>query len=222
MLRQLVSCSLLSLLFAAPALGTPSFSFAGDGVAVEGLAPGGSVVLYGLTREWTGVSTRVREHFEPVVDDDGDGVAHLALDGAVPEVSVWVTVVLETGELAVSGPDGFAPRELDFPPGAIQHGPSRRLDKLGLSGSDQHIVLVRPGGEAVAGAGAWLLRLEDGGDQDEDGELDGRMSFLLAQMTPLAGSPAPPDELAEGDVLAVLDPETLEFTVVTLTTGRGQ
>lgn len=220
MFRRVVLGSLLCCLPTALAAATPLLIFDGDVAVVEGVTPGGSVVLYGLTREWTGAATRVREVFEQVVDDDGDGIASHTLDHPVPAVSLWTAVDLATGELEVAGPEGFASRELTFPPGAIQNGPSRRLDRLELTGRSQHIVLVRPG--AAEGAGAWLLRLGDGGDQDEDGANDGRMSFLLSQMTPLAAGPAPPDELADGDVLAILDPETLDFTVVTLTTGRGR
>jgi hypothetical protein len=216
-----IASVLLFVGLASPALAAPVFSFDTEAVLVEGLSPDASVAFYALTREWTGASTRVTELAEVLTDDDGDGVVRYDLERPLPKVSVWLAVDLSTGELAVAGPEGFTPRELSFPPGAIRHGPTRRLDRLELTGRSQHLVLVRSGSDPDdSTVGAWLLRLGDGGDQDDD-ETPGRMGFLLSRMTPLGASPAPPEELVDGDVLAVLDPETLDFTVVTLTTGRG-
>ena len=220
-MHRRVRLALLAFVLLAPAVPAAAVELAFEttepgAVVVTGVTPGGSLAVYALVREWTGFSTRVRETAEVVADDDGDGTVRLELDRAVAPMSAWVAVDLASGALAVSGPPGFTPRELPFPTAALTRGPADRLDRLELTGRMVHVLLVRPGD----GPGAWLLHLGDGGAQDDDGANDGTMGFLLARMTPLGASPPPPDEVAAGDVVALVDPDTLDFSVVTLV-GQG-
>ena len=78
------------------------------------------------------------------------------------------------------------------------------------------VLLVRPG------QGAWELTVGDGGPADEDGTGDGHLQASFSRMNPLASLAAPsaPAKLAAGDLLVVVDPETLEVSVTQLGAGH--
>lgn len=193
----------------------PTFDFSEPQVTiVHAVTPGGSVALYGLLHESGGWSLRISEIADLVTDDDGDGSVRYELGREVSTVSVWLAVDLVTGDMAISAPEGFTPRELTFPPGVLRSGLGNRLNRLEMTGRTVHALMARPGADPTL-TGAWLLRLGDGGDQDDDGAYDGKMGFLLAQMTPVGASPLPPEEIVLGDVIALIDPDTLDFVVAT-------
>lgn len=223
-MRRVALCTLSSIFllgFPASADALPTFDFSEPQVTiVHAVTPGGSVALYGLLHEPTGWSLRISELADLLTDDDGDGMVRYELGRNVPVVSVWLAVDLSTGELAVSAPEGFTPRELTFPPGVLRSGLGNRLNRLEMTGRTVHALVARPGVDPAL-TGAWLLRLGDGGDQDDDGAYDGKMGFLLAQMTPVGTSPLPPEEIAGGDVIALIDPETLDFVVATFQAPEG-
>lgn len=209
---SLIGFLLLGLGVATPSWGLPRITNGPDAVEVSDLPPGGSVALYALLHEWTGWSSRISEIADVLTDDDADGTVRYELGREVPPVSVWLAVDLTTGEVAVSGSDDFTPRELTFPPGVLRRGLGNRLNRLEMTGRIVHAFVVRPSA-APETAGAWLLRLGDGGERDDDGANDGKMGFALEHMTPVAASPLPPEEIEVGDVIALVDPDTLDFVV---------
>lgn len=224
-MRRVALCtlSLVCLLgFPASADALPTFDFSEPQVTiVHTVTPGGSVALYGLLHDSMGSSRRISEMADVLTDDDADGVVRYELGRDVPPVSAWIAVDLTTGELAVSGSGSFAPRELTFPAGVLRRGLDNRLNRLEMTGRMVHAFVARPASDAAI-QGAWLLRLGDGGDQDDDGVYDGKMGFLLAQMAPVGASPLPPEEIAVGDVIALIDPETLDFVVASVQAPEGQ
>lgn len=64
--------------------------------------------------------------------------------------------------------------------------------------------------------GAWVLRVHDGGETDDDGDNDGAIRARLASFSAFGGSPPPPAKLEPGDVVLILDPERLLFSSRTL------
>ena len=72
------------------------------------------------------------------------------------------------------------------------------------------MLLVRPA------AGAWGATVVDGGALDSKPEVDGALELGLGALTPLTQAP-PPSELLAGDVLVVLDPNTLSHLAAAVT-----
>jgi hypothetical protein len=78
------------------------------------------------------------------------------------------------------------------------------------NGKYLELAVVRPG------LGAWALTLGDGGGADEDGAADGSITASLARMRSLGSSPAAPILFSARDVVAVVDPNQMQFYVETL------
>ena len=119
---------------------------------------------------------------------------------------MWAAVDLATGGFTLAAPEGFELRQVSFPGNAL--GAARRA--LSDRRRFLEILVVRPG--AGADAGAWGGRFGDGSPSDDDGVEDRGVRARLSSLEPIApdGVPAP-DHLAAGDVVIVVDPETLQF-----------
>jgi hypothetical protein len=186
----------------------PEIAFEAEAVAAFGLTPGETVVWFGVERRVDpDFSTEVVRHAE-VGTAGADGTARLALGREVAVRSLWVAVDLETGELAVAAPDGYRIAR-----------PERPATRLSVQDGDQadHFLDERPylmGLVVRPGAGAWVFAGGDGGDRDEDGQSDGRLSFALDGFDPLPGSPAPPAKARAEDLWLVIDPRRMEITVL--------
>lgn len=186
----------------------PKIAFEAKAVAASGLTPGETVVWFGVERRVDpDFSTEVVRHAE-VGTAGADGTARLALGREVAVRSVWVAMDLEKGEFAVAAPEGYRIARPEKPATrlAVQSGDQadRFLDErpylMGLA--------VRPG------EGAWVFAGGDGGDRDEDGQSDGRLSFALDGFDPLPGSPAAPAKAQAEDLWFVVDPRRMEITVL--------
>jgi hypothetical protein len=93
-------------------------------------------------------------------------------------------------------------REVGFPWKAI---PFTR-DRLVFNCERVYIAVVRPG------TGAWLLQTHDGAKTDGDGDNNGVIRARLSSFSAFGGSPPPPEKLAAGDIVLVIDPERLLFS----------
>jgi hypothetical protein len=186
----------------------PEIAFETEAVAASGLTPGETVVWFGVERRVDpDFSAEVVRHAE-VGTAGADGTARLALGRAVAVRSVWVAVDLETGGLAVAAPDGYRIARPESP-----------ATRLGVQDGDQadHFLDERPylmGLVVRPGEGAWVFAGGDGGERDEDGQSDGRLSFALDGFEPLPGSPAPPAKARAEDLWLVVDPRRMEITVL--------
>ena len=202
----------LVLLAAAPlSAAPPEISFEPGAVLARGITPKGQAVWFGVAREISRRSINVVPRHAVTSDEDGDGTVRLELGQEVPLRSVWFVVDLATGEAAVATPEGFPLVEMNLPGNAIPAA----LNRLDLERRFAYLVLVRPG------TGAWQLRIGDGGASDEDGEPDGTLRAALSSLTPVQeGGPPPPERFSPRDVLLILDPERLKFSMVRI--GAGQ
>lgn len=195
-----------ALLCCLPAGAAPAITFEASGVTVSGLTPRGRGVLFSVAREVERYATTVVRREEILADEDGDGTASLALEKEVPFKSVWIAVDLESGESVAAAPAGFPLREAELPPRAIPAA----LNRLDLERKLVHLLLVRPK------TGAWGLRVGDGGASDDDGRADGTLRARLGRFWSVGDTPPPPERLAPGDVLLVIDQETLEHIALRL------
>lgn len=211
---------------AEPAPIDPQLAFHQGTVELTGFTPGGEVVLLHLARR-SGPTVVLTHGAEVLVDEDEDGAASFELtptgsggssDSApgVPVKSLWVAVDRTTGETVWAFPRGdlFAPPTLDLPEQALSRGPQGLLHRIERTGARLQAFLVRPA------EGVWSLSLGDGGVHDQDGEGDGVISFLVDAMEPVGAAAGGPQELADGDVLVLVDPRTLAHSVVRIEQGR--
>lgn len=186
----------------------PEIAFEAEAVAASGLTPGETVVWFGVERRVDpDFSTEVVRHAE-VGTAGADGTARLALGREVAVRSVWVAVDLEKGEFAVAAPAGYRIARPETP-----------ATRLGVQDGDQadRFLDERPylmGLVVRPGDGAWVFAGGDGGDRDEDGQSDGRLSFALDGFDPLPGSPEAPTKARGEDLWFVVDPRRLEITVL--------
>jgi len=202
----------LGLLIAGAAIGqlvapAPRIAFAGKAVTANGLTPGKAVIWFGVEHrvdaEYSGDMTQ-----RYAVDTAGaDGTARLDLPQSPAPRSFWVAVDLDRGALAVAAPDGY---RLARPvkPARLGVGQGAQPDEILDDRPYLMGLMVRPG------LGAWSFAGGDGGPRDEDGESNGHLRFALDRLDPLPGSPAAPAKLAGNDLWVLIDPLTLEISVL--------
>jgi hypothetical protein len=203
-----------SPLLAAPAMllavsvasAAPVITFDAQSVAVSGITPKAQVAWFSVAREISGYAAAVVRRDLVAGDDDGDGVVFYKLDRDVPRQSVWVAVDLSNGAAAVAAPGDFPLR--DVTPAHLGRG-------QGLAGQPEWTELDRPQVELLVvrpGAGAWVLTVGDGGQNDDSPAADGLLVASLSRLrNSLAGGPPAPDAFKAGDLVFAIDPNRLEY-----------
>jgi hypothetical protein len=180
-------------------------------VAVSGVTPGRSVALFGASRGFNGFAGYYLRHVAVLADDDGDGAVRLEMELPLAQRSVFAAVDLASGAVGLAAPSGS-----DLLAGALS------LGDVGAGGGELsqprrwiYSLWVRPG--APGATGVWGAVLRDGGEADHDGAEDGAVRALLASFVAVdSDADAPPERLATGDVLVVIDPESLEISTLQL------
>jgi hypothetical protein len=204
-LTALLAAVLALFALAVPAAAQPVLGFETKAVVASGVPAGGRVAVFGVGKGHNGFTGYLVRWQEVLPDDDGDGAARLELEFALPWKSVWAAIDLGSGELSLAAPEGFALREVAFPPGAIE------ADGRALRDQRRYVQVLwaRPG--HGPDAGAWGASFGDGGASDDDGVEDGAVRAPTSAFAPLvAGVAGPPDRFAAGDVVVVVDRESLE------------
>lgn len=215
--RRIAAAMLLgstAVLAAAPVWAEPPVLSFEEQAVVVAVTPGGSVAVFGVSRGWNGFTGYYLRNDEVLFDEDGDGMVRLELELPLDRVqSVWTAVDLASGELALAAPEGSELHEVPLPPEAV--GPDG--DRLTASAQRwAYALVVRPGLEAEAGV--WGANLADGGPDDEDGLEDRSIQARLSSFVPTSAEESkPPERLAAGDVLVLVDPETLEIVATRFT-----
>ncbi len=182
-----------------------AIAFEGKAV-IASVKKGATAVWLGISLEQHGDGLRLVKRAFTLEDDDHDGVVRVELPRDVPERSFWMIVDLKSGEYGVSAPNGGALLTRKAVPADLLRSRSegaaaRLLHAYPLFTA----LLVRPG------VGAWIAHVRDGYAEDGDGQTDGKAAALLEHMIPIGSSPAPPDDLAKDDVVALVDPLTLSI-----------
>lgn len=203
LVRTGVFAILLLALFPSPgAAASLAVTLEPRAAVASGMTPKGRMIWFSVAREISRRAATVVPRILLATDDDGDGKVRLELGKDVPLQSIWFAVDLETGQAAVTAPEGFDLQEAAFPARAIPAA----LNGLDLDRRFVYAVLIRPG------AGAWVLRAGDGGASDDDGEPDGTLRARLASFKGLgAAAQAPPTRVVARDLLLVIDPNRMDF-----------
>ena len=184
----------------------PLVTFDATSVVVAGLAPGGRAALLGVGRLVGGfMPTRVR--FAEVLTADSLGEVRFDSGTEPSPLSVWAVVDLATGATALAVPEGGELHRRGMPSRALR----QQLDGLDEDRRFLEVLLTRAdSAEGTHDGAAWVRAFGDGGDGDDDHATDGNLRILTALLEPLADAPAPPDRFQPGDVLVVIDPDSLE------------
>jgi hypothetical protein len=209
---------LLSMILLFPAgllaQASPTLVFEPSAVVASGITPKGKVVWFSVAREIEDYAATVVRRDQVVEDDDGDGKVRLEVGKPVPVQSVWIAVDLASGAYAVAAPEGSRAAELPQAGRNPGRGEAGKPEWVEVDRRYLELAVVRPG------LGAWALTLGDGGESDADGTADGSLTASLARMRSLGASPAAPDRFSPRDVVAVVDPNRMEYYVETLAPAK--
>ena len=199
----MVACALLLVNATALAQNVPQITIATDRITASAVTPNADVVFFGRSVTYRGGVPLLERHAFIESDQDGDGVVTHLLE-TVPHYSVWVAVDAETGAYAVRTAAGTEPVLILLPP------ESWRENAAGTDVPRAWIdfLLVRPK------KGAWVLDVMQGGARDADGRNDTSLRLRTSAMQPLLGKEAPPPQAIRKDVLVLIEPGTLEVSVV--------
>jgi len=216
--KSAVWLALLAALTLAPWAGAQppgqplAFVFEEASVTVANAAAKGTVVLFGIGKEYESFYLTRHMWKEVLTDDDGDGAVHLAVPKGVPAQSVWIAVDLATGQSAVATPSLDGGKEL-VTPGLAGRRQGSVLQALRDERKQGYLILVKSLSAGGKEAGAWFLAAGDGNARDADGEEDGAIEVELASAEPLGPStpPAPPEGISGTDRVYLIDPDTLEY-----------
>lgn len=197
------------LLAGLAAAGPPVVAFEEQAVVVDGLSPGGELVIFGFGRGVEGF-VPFQIGFAERLTADAAGQVRFELPRELPTNSVWVAVDLAAGEARLAAPEDEEVREIEFP----GRGLPASLRRLEDARASLEVLWVRPAGESADSAtatGAWSGRVRDGSGLDGDEREDRRLSVRLDLLQPVGASPSTPEGLAPGDVLVGIDTATLEI-----------
>ncbi len=207
MMRQTRALGVLAILtgvgFPMAGLAQPTVSFEADAVLV-GLPAGGSAAVLSVTRRGIEYGVEIERGLTVVHDEDGDGVARLAVDAGVYPASTWWVVDLESGQGVVAAPEDGPVHWMAPEDGSLEAPSTPSPDLLVLNHSRLELLVVRPG------SGAWRASAVDGGLADADGVPDGTLHVALLGLANVEPEGAALASLTSGDQLFDMDPNTLE------------
>ena len=195
---------------ADPAPAPPPFAahLGAQSIDVSGATANGDVLIFGssITRE---SFTPKFAHISGVVTASISGDVTFTPPRAIATSSIWVAVDMETGAWALAIPPGSPALAIPIPPNLLKRGGNAKVEQLQLPFEFSDAALIRPG------KGAWKVVAVDNGRRDTDGRANGSVSVALESFTELRPDKKPPHELTKNDVLIVIEPQTLEYFIVT-------
>lgn len=194
-------------LILTPAFGETSFS-------VKGVTPGGKVVFFATSIEFSGspaVAGEVRRA-EIRTDDDRDGQVRLDVGTALPRRAIWGAVDLASGAAVVVPSPGYDPLRANFGNEQLKNDSNGQLKKLEWAAAAMNVLVVRPG------AGAWALYAVKHTAVDETARTNQPLRIDFDSFVAVGDSPKPPGSFKKGDVLIVIDPRRMVYT--TLEVGK--
>ena len=189
---------------AAATTTVPSIILDSDGVAVSGLTPGSSALVFSVKRVQRGYLSGHSRSDNILAPADASGNAHLKVR-SLPSVAIWCVVDLSTGSYAILAPPVAALRETHLPLNALLASGGGPLNRLHSRHEFVEVLWVRPG------IGAWGISAGDGGTHDADGAPDGHVSVAPEQMEPIGAFKAPPNHFLPTDTFILIDPDTMEI-----------
>jgi hypothetical protein len=202
--------SIAALAAAVPArAGSLLLTFGDRSVTVSGATPGGNVVLFDIAKEASGSVVPVPTKTGQAIvlhDDDHDGTVLFERERTIPLLAIWVAVDLASGQWVANGSPGFEPQTIALETLAKQDN-AGQLRKLSALVPEMDVLLVRPG------TGAWRIYAAKTSGLDENAHGERSLQIDVGQMIPLSASLPKPDALHQGDVIVLIEPQSMRFAV---------
>lgn len=202
--------SIVALAFCVPARAASlQLTFGERSVAVSSSTPGGDVALFAIAKEASNSAVPVpmkTGHAVVLHDIDHDGTVIFERERPLPLMAIWVAVDLASGRWVVSGSLGFEPPTITLEPLAKRDS-TGQLRKLSALVPEMDVLLVR------AGAGSWRIYAAKTSGLDENAHGDQQLQIDVSNMIPLSGSPSKLDSILPGDVIVLIEPVSMRFTV---------
>ncbi len=200
--------------FALPLWANPIVSFAGKHIHIEGVTPGSSVAILSVAHEPVYYMTRVVCRSVMVDDADRDGVVDYDLNATVAFRSIWIVTDVASGTTTVAAPTGYEPRTMKQKGAGRGNAMNILPNALDIGRDMAQVVLVRPG------KSAWTIGVRGEHGAGNPAAANGRAHVDIASMRPIrANGEAAPGVLKRGDVVAVIDPERMEYLLTTVDQG---
>ncbi len=195
-----------AMLWSFPAIAQLSVAYGDKAISITGAKPNTHVAVYGVAfiKDVTEVLLRT----QTVSRASADGT--LTFPVSQPAFrSIWVIVDLTSADYVISTPPGFRPRRIQPPADALAGG-----DGLRNQSNVAEVFIAR------RGMGAWVGRAADSSASDDDHRRDGGAKVALrATRAVQRDGPSPPNRLAVGDVVFMIDLDTMEFWALQVRPG---
>jgi hypothetical protein len=216
------ACRLVAL---AVCLAIPVFAAAAEPVSISltqdvvrvASRPGSTIAILSVAQEPFNSAWRLVARRELLPDDDDDGSFVYRPEHGVSFRSIWIAIDVQTGAVAHALPAGYIAEEMHERAAGRGRAVEVATNTLDVSRDRVEFLLVRPG------EGAWTLSAREGGADDRDGLSNGRLRLNLPRLRALGpGNGGPPDALREGDVVAVLDANRMQYWYRTISREEGR
>lgn len=197
----LIAISFTSHFFGSALLAEPpTLQLTPATVEAAGMTPGGDVILVGVARYSERAVTYRWQAVESLADGDLDGAGSWTPEAGVRQVSAWVAVDLATGRHAAAFGTSTLARALSLPEAPLVRS-TGRLRAFSLPQGNYQLALVRPD------IGAWQGVVSD-------------RELPAADLGPVGVvSKAPSGDPQVGDVLVVIDLDTVRVLIKELAAG---
>jgi hypothetical protein len=190
--------------------GSLVLTFGERSVTVDGVTPGGDVVIFAVAKEPGGSTPPIPTktgHAVVLRDNAREGKVVLTRERPVPLIANWVAVDIASGRWVASGSPGFDAQALPSEEFAKRDG-AGQLRKISALVPEMDVLLARPG------TGAWRLHSAKTSGTDENGRDALPLQIDVARMIPLSDVLPKLDSIHQGDIIALIEPQSMSFAVV--------
>jgi hypothetical protein len=210
-LRSLAAVlSIAALAMSVPARASSLLlTFGERSVTVSGSTPGGDVVLFDIAKEASNSAVPVPTKTGQAVvlhDGDHDGTVLFERERPVPLMAIWVAVDLASGQWVANGSPGFEAQTISLE-SVAKRDSAEQLRKLSALVPEMDVLLVRPG------TGAWRVYAAKTSTIDENAHGGRALQVDVREMVPLSGSLPRLESIRQGDVIALIEPQSMRFAV---------
>jgi hypothetical protein len=200
----------LCLVTVLPLHAAITISIDGRTVTAQGLTPGGGAVLFSVGHEPQIAYTSIRRVAEYIADDEGDGVVSYTAAADVPWKSVWFVVDAATGRYAAGTRAESRDRLTTERRSRVRGNANGELSVLVHERPWLELLVIRPGGDV------WELTAMRGGAADREKLPGPDYATAVGLFRPIRSGARPLERLNQGDVVIAVDPEEVEYFVVTV------
>lgn len=175
-------------------------------ISVQKATAGGVVLLVGYeltARDYSPVYRRV-QHEQTA---GAGGSVEFDLGREIAARSFWVVFDLTSGSYGAAAASTKPLREKELKNQAFKKESNGKLKKIETHSDYIYALAVRPG------VGVWEVTVGDGGPEDDDGVLDGKIGVSVGRLRKIAKTTGEIDEFQEGDLVAIFVPHQMGYLI---------